>query len=62
MKKLTLNKQTIAQLDEPTKIYGGVPLSYDAGTKHLYSVCPSICPCPTTGGGLHTVNYCGVQK
>ena len=30
MKKLTLNKQTIARLDNPDKIYGGTE---DVGTK-----------------------------
>ena len=36
MKKLTLNKKTIAQLDNPNKILGGellVPLSLDAYTR-----------------------------
>jgi hypothetical protein len=32
MKKLTLNKKTIAQLDNPNSIYGGAPESYGAGT------------------------------
>ncbi|MCL2290894.1 MAG: hypothetical protein FWC34_09380 [Bacteroidetes bacterium] len=32
MKKLQLNKQVIARLNEPDKIYGGVPFTYDGNT------------------------------
>jgi len=46
MKKLQLNKQTIAQLNNPDKVYGGalpVPVSYD-GNYNPYMTC-EVFPC-----------------
>jgi hypothetical protein len=54
MKKLQLNKQTIAQLDEPGKIYGGTDKAntYSAGNT-WYTCGPPCCNCgiaPTQAG------------
>ena len=36
MKKLALNKQVIARLNNPENIYGGMPITYESNTKPNY--------------------------
>jgi len=45
MKKLRLNKETIARLNNPEQIYGGLPPTYDLPRRTESAVCVSLLSC-----------------
>ncbi|MCL2289549.1 MAG: hypothetical protein FWC34_02430 [Bacteroidetes bacterium] len=52
MKKLQLNKQAIARLDEPSKIYGGEAYGYKTTVVQKWGIMECV---------THTGNYCGIN-
>ncbi|MCL2290903.1 MAG: class I lanthipeptide [Bacteroidetes bacterium] len=52
MKKLQLNKQTIARLNEPNKIHGGEAHGYKTTVLQVWGVAACVKP---------TQNYCGIE-
>jgi len=64
MKKLQLNKKTVASLENPEKIYGGEAYTYAGTHPEGNSACESVCVTCMVNGvwkQLHTNPYCGIQ-